>query len=290
MKKGRCVSGTFEIRTMNQDDLEFAIDLAAREGWNPGLHDAETFFQADPQGFFIGEMDNEPVGCVSGVAYPEDFGFVGLYIMLPEHRGKGLGIRLWNQAMEYLRNENRTIGLDGVVDQQDNYRKSGFRLAYRNVRYQGRGVFQEGGLPRDVVALNRVPLAEVESYDRLCFPSARPEFLRAWLGQPDSHGYGLLRGSCLHGLGLIRKCSLGWKIGPLFADDRSAAESLFQALASRVPGEPIFLDTPEPNLEAVALARAHGMEIVFETARMYAGPDPDVDMGRMFGVTTFELG
>jgi hypothetical protein len=30
-----------------------------------------------------------------------------------------------------------TIGLDGVVAQQGNYLKSGFQLAYRNIRYQG---------------------------------------------------------------------------------------------------------------------------------------------------------
>ena len=28
----------------------------------------------------------------------------------------------------------------------------------------------------------------------------------------------------------------------------------------------------------------------FETARMYTGPAPAIDMQRLFGVTTFELG
>ena len=31
----------------------------------------------------------------------------------------------------------RVIGLDGVVAQQENYRKSGFELAYANIRYGG---------------------------------------------------------------------------------------------------------------------------------------------------------
>ena len=31
----------------------------------------------------------------------------------------------------------RVVGLDGVVAQQQNYRKSGFALAYANIRYGG---------------------------------------------------------------------------------------------------------------------------------------------------------
>jgi len=32
------------------------------------------------------------------------------------------------------------------------------------------------------------------------------------------------------------------------------------------------------------------MTKVFETARMYTGPLPEIDLEGMFGVTTFELG
>jgi hypothetical protein len=47
---------------------------------------------------------------------------------------------------------------------------------------------------------------------------------------------------------------------------------------------------PQPNSEAVALARAHGLSPVFETARMYRGHVRPVALHRVFGVTTFELG
>jgi peptidoglycan/xylan/chitin deacetylase (PgdA/CDA1 family) len=41
---------------------------------------------------------------------------------------------------------------------------------------------------------------------------------------------------------------------------------------------------------ALALAQRHGMQPVYETARMYTGPDPDIDLQTVFGVTSFELG
>jgi hypothetical protein len=48
------------------------------------------------------------------------------------------------------------------------------------------------------------------------------------------------------------------------------AESLFLSLKSVVkPAEPVYLDTPEVNQAAVALAERHNMKVTFETARTY---------------------
>ena len=57
-----------------------------------------------------------------------------------------------------------------------------------------------------------------------------------------------------------------------------------------MPGEAIYLDTPEPNAKAVALARRHGMVAVFETARIYTKAIPDLPLAEIFGVTSFEVG
>ena len=66
---------------------------------------------------------------------------------------------------------------------------------------------------------------------------------------------------------------------------KSAPKRLLAASAG-----PLYLDVPEPNPAAMALARAAGMEPVFETARMYTRPPPPVRAERVFGVTSFELG
>lgn len=65
---------------------------------------------------------------------------------------------------------------------------------------------------------------------------------------------------------------------------------LFRALAGAAPDGPVYLDTPEPNKEALALARRYAMTPCFETARMYTGPAPDLPLVRTYGVTSFELG
>ncbi|NVK44542.1 MAG: GNAT family N-acetyltransferase [Oceanospirillaceae bacterium] len=282
------MTGCLEIRPMNRAEVDLAIDWAAQEGWNPGLHDANCFAQADPGGFLMGFLDGEPVATISVVRYGDSFGFLGFYIVRPEYRGQGYGIQIWNDGLLHL--EGRNIGLDGVVAQQDNYKKSGFRLAWRNIRYAGTG----GGpapVGAEIFELASLPFAALDAYDRPFFPAERSLFLRCWIEQPGSHALGILEEGRLSGYGVIRPCREGYKIGPLFADSPALAESLFQALKARIgPGDSLYLDTPEVNPEAVALAQRHGMEVSFETARMYTREAPELPIDRLFGITSFELG
>jgi predicted N-acetyltransferase YhbS len=281
--------GDFVVRTMSAEDVALAVEWAAQEGWNPGLHDAACFRAADPDGFFIGEWRGEPVACLSAVAYGEDFGFIGLYIVKQAFRGRGFGMRVWQHGMDYLRNRN--IGLDGVVAQQANYKKSGFQLAYRNIRFQG--VAQEtpqGEHYADVLNASALPFESLSDYDRQCFPAARERFLAAWLAQPGAMTRVALRDGRVVGYGVLRRCLTGYKIGPLFADNDEIAGRLFSALTSSIAGEVFFFDVPEINVDAVALAERHGMTSAFETARMYTEEPPAISMERVFGVTSFELG
>jgi GNAT superfamily N-acetyltransferase len=276
----------FSIRAMRPDEISLAADWAAAEGWNPGLDDAACFATVDPNGFLLGELDGDPAATISAVNYDESFAFLGFYIVRPDLRGLGYGWRIWQAAMAHA--GTRTVGLDGVVAQQDNYRKSGFTLAYRNIRFGGTPA-RPATLSRDLVALADVPFAEIETDDATVFPAPRRAFLRKWIAAPGHHGRAILRDGRLAGWGVIRPCRQGHKIGPLVADDRAAAEALFAALVASTEGE-VFLDVPEPNPDAVALAEVHGLGPVFETARMYTGQIRPVALARVFGVTTFELG
>ncbi len=278
----------FIIGRMNKDEVGLAIEWAADEGWNPGLHDAECFYMADPNGFFLGKLSGQPIGCISAIAYDATFGFIGLYIVKPEFRGRGFGLQLWSEAMRYL--GSRNVGLDGVVAQQDNYGKSGFQLAYRNIRCQG-SRFSEPPAPSNIVHLSALPFENVVAFDRAFFPAPRREFLKQWIHQPDARVLGIIGDSGqMVGYGVIRTCRMGFKIGPLFAKDERIAESLLLSLAEYASGAPVFLDIPEVNPAAVALVKRYNMKSVFETARMYTHGEPALPLHQIFGVTTFELG
>lgn len=280
------MTDNFIVRSMKQTEVKLMMDWAAAEGWNPGLHDAECFYQADPNGFWLGELNGEPIGGLSTVAYDEHFGFLGLYIVKPQFRGQGYGLQIWKTGMGYL-GSKRNLGLDSVLAQQENYQKSGFQAAYRHIRYEGRG---GGETPVNPIPLNAIPFDSLVTYDRQHFPAPRQLFLKHWIEQPETIGLGVIRSGELVGYGVLRACHTGNKIGPLFANEPQIAEELFQGLKAFAPDQPIYLDVPDANPEALKLAERHSMKPVFSTVRMYTLRIPPIHIEQVFGVTTLELG
>lgn len=272
------------LRTMDEDELARVLDWAADEGWNPGLDDAAAFFAADPQGFFMAEDGGSPVAAISVVNHSDDFAFLGLYLCRPSHRGRGIGYALWQHAIDHA--GSRTIGLDGVPDQQDNYARSGFVRAGETTRYSGMIAGADAGgiapaQPADIAAL--VALEADASGAR------KPAYLSAWFTQTP-HRVTLLsrRDGVPSGCVTVRKCRDGAKIGPLIATDGDQARALIARAALEFDG-PVILDVPASAEPLHGLCRAQGMAPGFETARMYRGAFTP-SAAPWFAVTSLELG
>lgn len=279
------------IRAMTRPELDVLVDWAAAEGWNPGLHDAKIFWDTDPEGFIAAELGGALIGGGSIVAYPGSFGFMGFFIVRPEYRSRGLGRRLWFRRRDLLLARMRapaTIGMDGVFAMQPFYASGGFAFSHRDLRFEGTG---SAAAPSDaLVDAREIPFADLLAYDAAHFPAPRGRFLDAWIAQPGCRALAARGDAGLRGYGVIRPCRTGFKIGPLFAADPRTADALFRALAGFAPGAPVYLDVPENNPDALALARHHGLREVFGCARMYYGPPPVLPDAEIYGVTTFELG
>ena len=264
---------------MTLDDLRKALDWAAAEGWNPGLRDAEAFLAADPEGFLRSDH-----ACIAAVRTGAEQGFIGLYIVRPEARGQGHGLAIWQAAMDHL--AGRSIGLDGVVAQQANYRRSGFAYAWNNARYETDGRLAPATLAAEAAVLDD----ELLAYDARHAGAPRPDFLRGWIALPGHVALVLRRAGRIAAFGVVRPCREGRKVGPLFADDDGLADHLLRALAAHHTGAPLVLDLPEDQPQAVRLALSHGLIRTFETARMYRGAPPAMRREGIYGLASFELG
>ena len=288
------MTATFNIRPLRFHEMNVPIAWAAREGWNPGLADQAAFWPVDPSGFIGGFLNNRLIATIAAVRYSDNFGFLGFYIVDPSYRAQGYGIQVWHAGLEHLAGVS-CIGLDGVIDQQENYRNSGFVYAQVNIRYQGIVPIRLNRPPLAVgermVPAIHIPLEMIAQFDALHFPTPRIEFLREWLVQPSHHATAIIRDNQVCAYGVVRRCVSGYKIGPLFCQTMTQAESLMYELCHDLEMDaPLFIDCPAQHKAAMELTKSLGMSQVFETARMYKGHSPTLMTDQIFGITTFELG
>lgn len=279
------------IRAMQRPELDVLVEWAAKEGWNPGNSDADIFWATDPDGFIAAEHEGKLIGGGSIVSYQRKFGFMGFFIVHPDFRGRGLGNKLWHYRVQQLidRLDNPVgIGMDGVFDMQSYYAKGGFVFAGRDLRFEGMGKSSQHSSA--VVPLDEVEFDKLDHYDQQHFPAPRSDFLRLWISQAGAFAKASVNSGELTGYAVARPCRQGYKIGPLFADNKTAAEQLFCALSNEVQGQVIYLDVPENNIAAVEMAQKYQMKEVFGCAKMYYGTRPILPEQQIFAVTTFELG
>jgi hypothetical protein len=137
--------------------------------WHPGGHDIRP-----------NEVE------ISVVKYGDAFAFLGLYMVHPISAARDMAGRSGMPA-SHLPN-GRSIGLDGVAAQQDNYRKAGFEPAYKTVRYGG--VIRRCRNRRWSRSM-RFPTSSTgcSATMRASFPAA-PAFVAAWCtsSQASPHG------------------------------------------------------------------------------------------------------
>ena len=240
--------------------------LGGGRGMDPGRCDAVPFHAADPTGFLIAEADDgelagEPAAAISVVRYGDSFGFLGLYIVRPEYRGRGLGMAVWKAGMDVSERPHGRAGRRGGPAGQ--LPQIGVRAGTQERPVPGRRPVSSSTEPGCWPV--GVPFDRLLAYDLPCSErqGGVPVGLDRHAGR-DRPGGGRHEG--LRGRAALRG---GLEDRPLFADDEATAEALFLGICARLPTDgPVILDVPEPNRTAMRMAERAGLTQVFETAHV----------------------
>ncbi|MGC6483877.1 MAG: GNAT family N-acetyltransferase [Synechococcus sp.] len=292
----------FRIRTVTRRDVPLITAWARREGFAPGKGDVTIYRQTDRQGLWVGCLAGEPIGCIAGVRYNLAYGFIGLYIVQPAHRGHGYGRDLWRHALAHLQ-DVACVGLEAAQNRVEDYASWGFQAASPTTRWQRLG----GGADLDhhthqsslaaglqLLRGDAIPEAAVQIYDAQRELSPRPHFLSDWLHHPAGTVLALVdQDQVCHGFARIRPCLLqtgeGWRIGPLVAESAALAALLIRHLLRDHPGV-VIIDSPGGNGQASPLLQRLGFAPVDCTLRMYRGAMPTQGLNKVYGLACLELG
>src|SRR5438477_13073544 len=110
------------LRMMEERDLPQTDYLRSLIGWNQTLSDWHRFLSLEPQGCFVAVLNSEVVGTVATTSYGRELAWIGMMLVHPDHRRKGIARRLMLRALEYLKGkEVQCIGLDATPAGQPLY-------------------------------------------------------------------------------------------------------------------------------------------------------------------------
>lgn len=293
------------FRAMKKHELDQALRWTAQEGWNPGVNDASIFWETKREGLFVAELGGEIVATGSVVRYEPNYYYLGLLMVRPDQRGKGIGRRTfahWRHVMTRLAAgkclEVPVIEMDAEPAMQRFYSANGFHAAHEQVRYSCTvgGWVQFPTMSHNALRdLSELPFELVEQFDRDHFGALRTTFLEKWISPSSGTARAVLASDGkIRALGVIRRAVSGWRVGPLFATDPQAANLLFHDLCYKAkvrPGEEVFIDVPKINPHAVELASLYQMQIESTAVRMHFGDARlSLPWQQIYGITTLDLG
>ena len=92
-----------EIKLLSEGHLPEALRLTEQSQWNQTERDWRRLLQSPPKGCFGALLDGCLIGTVTTVAYGKELAWVGMMLVDPEYRRRGLGTRLMQTALEHLR-------------------------------------------------------------------------------------------------------------------------------------------------------------------------------------------
>ena len=267
---------SFSILPMTASHLTPALHLGRESGWNQLREDWQRLLAYEPEGCFVAIVDGRLAGTVTTTRYGSQLAWIGMMLVHPEFRRRGIATALMCRSIEYLRSHQvRCIKLDATPVGENVYKKLGFKVEWPFHRWSraGSAVTTRPDVPApdvpapdvpgfDVPENVRVPETAMEA-DRDGFGADRGVFLRR-----------LASGSFVHairdGYGMLRPGFLASYLGPVSAKTSSAAESIIAELCQQTD-RTVFWDIPGPHTVAIQIARSLGFEPVRDLTRMWRG-------------------
>ena len=241
-----------------------ALELCRSAGWNQLHSDWVRLVEYQGNGCFVADVDGSLAGTVTTTSYGKRLAWIGMMLVHPEFRRRGIATALMESSIAYLQQcGTECIKLDATPEGQLVYEQLGFRPEWSFHRWK-RDPLGSSDSQSDDRVLDRWSSDAIASIDLRAFDADRKRYLDRLA--EDSV-------CCRHpgGFGMLREGFLASYVGPVVATSTDSARQIMSELLARAPAT-IFWDVPGPNEDAIELARQFGFQPVRDLTRMHLGP------------------
>jgi GNAT superfamily N-acetyltransferase len=263
---------------MTTADISAGMRLKEIAGWNQTQKDWHRFLEANSDGCFVAEWYGQVAGTVATIIYSNVLAWIGMVLVDPQFRGKGIGTALLAKALDALSaRQIPCVKLDATPEGRLIYERQGFQAEYAIERC----VLKRQGAINTVVAANsRTETAEpcgtndIESIltmDREIFGADRGALLKSVASAAPEFVIAAQQSSSLEGYALGRKGSRADHLGPWVASSALAAREILERFLARSQRDVLFVDAVKENPWAQELLVERGFQTSRSLTRMYRG-------------------
>ena len=311
--------GPVVLRPLRPDDLALGLRLKTAANWNQTADDWRFMLGTGGPGNLVAMHGGVAAGTVTALDYAGRFTWVGMLLVDPDYRRRGLGTALLNGAIAVARGPVR---LDATPAGKQLYDTMGFVDECRLARWECAAVrpppasADAASGDADGVTVRpatKADLAALAAWDAPSFGADRravlayllataPEyaFVADRRAAPAKRGGGAKaapnakaprRGGTLAGFLLGRHGSRAEQLGPLVAADDATARALLAAGLAAAAGRPVYLDVPDAQRTLGAALTALGFSVQRPFIRMSRGATASFgDPARQYAIAGPELG
>jgi GNAT superfamily N-acetyltransferase len=264
------------LRVMTKQDVPAGLRLKDLAGWNQTAGDWNRFLDASPEGCFVAEENGLVCGTATTISYANRFAWIGMVLVDPEHRKRGIGTQLLKKTIEYLDQQKiPTMKLDATPQGRPLYEKLGFVDEYEIERWI---LKRPPGTNTRTAKSNFTPLTEAQlelifRMDQEVFGVDRSSLLRSLHDETPQFAISDCRNGGQHGYVFGRRGSFADHLGPWMANAKDSAKKLLDEFLVRSSRENLVVDCLKANAMAGELLRAHGFVFSRNLTRMYRGPN-----------------
>jgi GNAT superfamily N-acetyltransferase len=235
------------IRALTVEDLGEALRLSTTAGWNQQVDDWRMLLRLAPSGAFAALIDACIVGTAIGIDYG-GFAWIAMMLVDPAYRGRGVGRRLLEAAMNAVP-PNLRIRLDATPLGRPLYQRYGFEDEGTLSRHVSDGsnrgdtsVSQAFNGSRDVRPLTASDLEIVIEQDSEIFGGTRGAVLDWAFHAAPQYAYIVRSDNGVMHYCLGRQGRLFDQIGPVVAGHEEIANALVRAALAAASDRPVAVD------------------------------------------------
>jgi GNAT superfamily N-acetyltransferase len=228
-----------DIRLLTQADIPAAMHLKELAKWNQTERDWQRLLELEPKGCFAACCDGKLVGTATTTLYGSSLAWIGMVLVDPEYRRRGIAKQLMKTAMEYLRRTGvATIKLDATPAGLPVYEALGFVVEGIIERHS---CYIDSPRIGSKALFNANRLEAMIALDHMAFAANRSRLLQL-LRDDSLIEPAIVHTGSLQGYALARRGAHAHYIGPIVAINEAVAPSLLSSLLERMPAGHVYVD------------------------------------------------